>query len=140
MIKVGVVKEINGNKITVSVYKEDACAYCSKCSEKSKTQNEYILYNVENKKIELGDFLTFEIETKIALKIGIIVYILPLIIMILSYFTGMKLYNSDEIAIVISFCGLFIFFIFIYFYDRSVKQKISNSIKIISIDSKEVIC
>ena len=141
MRSTGIVKKINDREIVVAVYKESACSHCSKCDEKSKIVNEYIIYNKDNRLVNIGDKLVFEIDSKLALTTSFLFYIFPLILMILSYFLGMKFFLSDKIAIFFSFIGLIFSFIFLYFYDKIVgRKRVYSDINIVSIEKRGDVC
>lgn len=126
----GIIKKINKNCITVSMYKETACSHCNNCSD--KITNEITFFTDVN--VEVGDIVTFEMDDRQVLKAASIVYILPIIFMILGYFLGDKLGLSEAYCILTSFLSLIISFIGIYFYDKNiVKKEMENEITIISI-------
>ncbi|WP_291943813.1 SoxR reducing system RseC family protein [Cetobacterium sp.] len=132
----GLVKKIVGNKVIVSMYKESACSHCSKCSDSAKIANDFtFISNVDN--IKIGDIITFEMEDNQVFKAAIIVYIIPLILMFLTYFIASNMGLSEGKCIGASFSGLVIAFIGIFFYDKFVvKNKMEKSVKIIDIEKR----
>jgi sigma-E factor negative regulatory protein RseC len=132
----GLVKEKDGNKLTVSIYKESACSHCNNCSENSKISNT-LTFISENKDVRVGDIIKFEAEDRMILKAAFIVYIIPLIFMFLGYILGDKLNLSEGKKIIISFGSLIFTFFVIFFYDKLiVKNKIENFIRVIEIERK----
>lgn len=136
MISKGVIKEVykinenNLNHILVKIYKESGCPHCTGCVEENKFTNEFDF--TTNLNAEIGDTVTFEIETKKLFKVAFLTYIFPCILMIISYFIA-SLNFSENKSIIISFLFLIIGFIIVYFYDKISKNK-NSDIKILKIE------
>ncbi|WP_448820884.1 SoxR reducing system RseC family protein [Cetobacterium sp.] len=132
----GLVKKIEKNRITVSMYKESACSHCNKCSDSSKIVNDFTFISDMNN-IKLGDIITFEMEDNQVFKAAIIVYILPLISILLTYFIASNMGLSEGGSIGASFGGLVLTFIGIFFYDKFiVKNKMEKSVKVIGVEKR----
>lgn len=133
----GIVKEKEKNKITISMYKESACSHCNKCSDSAKITNNFTLIS-DREDIKVGDIVTFEMEDKQVFKAALIVYIIPLIAMFVGYFLGDRYGFSEGKNIGISFLFLVLSFLGIFIYDKKVvKNRMEESVKIISIEKKE---
>lgn len=119
----GKVTEVNGNKIKVKMFKESSCAHCSGCGDASKLTRELILtYDGD---IEPGDIVTFELEDAKMLKIGFLVYILPILMMMIGFIISSKMGNSEKTSVFVSFAFLIISFICLHIYDKYfVKEKV----------------
>ncbi|MBR8701544.1 hypothetical protein IX317_001793 [Fusobacterium sp. DD29] len=137
MVNKGIVKKIDGDKITVKLYKDTACSHCSGCSGDSKYGKDFEFET--DKKAEIGDTVTFEIAAGKVIKAASIAYILPAVAMIVGYFFGNKILSLNEnMSILSSFIGLFLSFVFLFLYDRLVIKKRKNSeIEIISIEKED---
>ena len=137
MVNKGVIKKIDGNKITVKLYKDTACSHCSGCSGDSKYGKDFEF--VTDRKAEIGDTVTFEIAAGKVIKAASIAYIFPAVAMIGGYFFGNKLLNLNENkSILSSFIGLLLSFVVLFLYDRLVVRKRTNSeIEIISIEKED---
>lgn len=132
----GLVKEKLGNKVTISMYKESACSHCNKCSDSAKIANDFTFIS-NGEDIKVGDIVTFEMEDNQVFKAAMVVYIFPLIVMFLAYFTAAKIGLSEGECIGSSFGGLIIAFMGIFFYDKFiVKNKMEKSVKIIDIEKR----
>lgn len=136
----GIIQKINGNKIEVKLFKDTACSHCSGCSEGNKFGKDFEF--TTDLPANIGDIVTFEIESSKVMKAVGLAYIFPPVMMIVGYYLFSKLFHTTEnMAIVGSFGGLFLAFVFLFFYDRLVIKKKENSdIRIISIkkdDRKE---
>lgn len=132
----GKVTEVNGNKIKVKMFKESSCAHCSGCGDASKLTRELDLsYNGE---VEIGDIVTFELEDAKMLKIGFLVYILPIIMMLIGFVISSKMGNSEKTSVFISFGFLIISFICLHIYDKYfVKEKVQMVVTAVEKDTQE---
>lgn len=135
----GKVTSINGKKIKVKMFKESSCAHCSGCGEASKLTREIELeYNPHKQKIEIGDIVTFELADSKMLKIGFLVYVLPIIMMIFGFTVSTMLGNSERQSVLFSFLSLAITFLLIHLYDRFiVKEKVNMDITRVEKDNKD---
>lgn len=135
----GKVTSIDGKKIKVMMFKESSCAHCSGCGEASKLTREIELeYNPHKQKIEIGDIVTFELADSKMLKIGFLVYVLPLIMMMVGFIISNMMGNSERESVLFSFGALAVTFLLIHLYDRFViKEKVNMDITKIEKDSKE---
>ena len=123
----GKVTEVNGNKIKVKMFKESSCAHCSGCGDASKLTRELDLFY--NGEVEIGDIVTFELEDAKMLKIGFLVYILPIIMMLIGFVISSKMGNSEKTSVFISFGFLIISFICLHIYDKYfVKEKVEMTV------------
>lgn len=126
----GKVTKINGKKITVKMFKESSCAHCSGCGEASKLTREIELdFNPEEREIKVGNIVTFELADSKMLKIGFLVYVIPVIMMVVGFGIGSYLGKSEGVSILYSFIGLVLTFLVIHLYDKFiVKEKVSMNI------------
>lgn len=137
MLNKGIVKKIDGNKIIVKLYKDTACSHCSGCSGDSKYGKDFEF--TTDMKAEIGDTVTFEISAGKVIKAAFIAYVFPAVAMIVGYFLGEKLLGlSENQSIITSFIALVLSFGVLYFYDKLVVKKRTNSeIEIISIEKED---
>lgn len=135
MRNTGVVKEVDGKDVVISVFKESSCSHCSKCGDKEKISREMKLKIEEE--VSIGDFIEFEIENKKVFTAAMIVYIVPVFIMIAGYFVGEKIFKREGVAVLSAFISLAISFVAVYIYDKIVvKNKMVDIVKVISITKK----
>ena len=135
----GKVTSIDGKKIKIIMFKESSCAHCSGCGEASKLTREIELeYNPHKQKIEIGDIVTFELADSKMLKIGFLVYVLPIIMMIVGFIISNMMGNSERESVLFSFVFLAVTFLLIHLYDKFiVKEKVNMDITRIEKDDKE---
>lgn len=132
----GKVTEINGNKIKVKMFKESSCAHCSGCGDANKLTRELDLFY--NGEVEIGDIVTFELEDAKMLKIGFLVYILPIIMMLIGFVISSKMGNSEKTSVFISFGFLIISFICLHIYDKYfVKEKVQMVVTAVEKDTQD---
>lgn len=133
MVNKGIVTKINGNQVSVKLYKSSSCSHCSNCSESSKYGKDFD-FKID-REVEKGDLVTLEISEKDVLKAAIIAYILPPILMITGYIVSSKFGFSEGKSIIGSFIGLLVAFAFLFVYDRFfAKKNIDEEIKIVSVE------
>lgn len=137
MVNKGIIKKIDGNKITVKLYKDSACSHCSGCSGDKKYGKDFEF--ITDKTAKIGDTVTFEISAGKVIKAASIAYVFPAVAMILGYFVGSKLFKLDENhSILSSFSALVLSFIVLFLYDRLIVKRRKNSeIEIISIEKED---
>lgn len=132
----GKVTEVNENKIKVKMFKESSCAHCSGCGDASKLTRELDLFY--NGEVEIGDIVTFELEDAKMLKIGFLVYILPIIMMLIGFVISSKMGNSEKTSVFISFGFLIISFICLHIYDKYfVKEKVQMVVTAVEKDTQD---
>jgi sigma-E factor negative regulatory protein RseC len=130
MVNTGIVKAIEKDgRVRVQIYKESACSHCSGCSESSKISREDIF--TIDEEVQVGDLISFEIDTKEIMRAALLVYILPIAAMILGYLLGSYLNKSEGTCIAYSFSAFILTFGILFLYDRLVlKKKNKSSIRI----------
>lgn len=130
----GIVTKINGNNITVKLYKEAACLHCSVCQGEKKFSKDFQF--VTEQEVSIGDIITFSIEGSKVAKVALIVYILPLIGMFVGYFfASLVLKWEEDKSALMSFVFLVISFVLLFLYDKLYRKKYTNSdIEIVGIE------
>lgn len=121
----GIVKKIEGKNLYIELFRDSSCAHCSGCGQKDKTIADLYHYELnEDIKINVGDLITFEINNKFILNLALLVYILPVILMVLSYILAAKLGASEGQGIVVSFTTLAVSFLGFYIFDKKSGSKL----------------
>lgn len=130
----GIVTKINGNNITVKLYKEAACLHCSVCQGEKKFSKNFQFFTEQE--VSIGDIITFSIEGSKVAKVALIVYILPLIGMFVGYFfASLVLKWEEDKSALMSFVFLVISFVLLFLYDKLYRKKYTNSdIEIVGIE------
>ena len=135
----GKVTKIDGKKLVVKMFKESSCAHCSGCGNASKLTREIELeYNPKKQTIEVGDIVTFELADSKMLKIGFLVYVLPIILMIIGFIIANKTGKTEGQSVLVSFVTLVVTFLLIHLYDKFVvKEKVNMEITRVEKDNGE---
>lgn len=133
----GKVIAIDGNKVTLIMYRESTCSHCSGCGEDTKVAKE-LTVTVEQR-VEIGDIVTFQMKDSKFLKIGFLVYIVPVIMMVIGFNVGTRLGYEEKGAAGMSFLFLVITFLFIHLIDKFlVKEKIQMEVLKVEKDDGEM--
>lgn len=121
----GIVRKIKGKNLYIELFRDSSCAHCSGCGPKDKTISDLYHYELkEDLKVNEGDLITFEINNKFILNLALLVYILPVILMIVSYIIADKLGASEGQGIIVCFSTLVVSFLGFYFYDKKSGNKL----------------
>lgn len=130
----GIVQKIDGNRITVKLFKDSSCSHCNQCHGASKYGRDFEFET--DKKVKVGDLITLEIAEKEVIKAAAIAYIFPPLMMIAGYLATNKLGFSENQSILGSFIGLGLAFFGLFLYDKLfAKKTIEEEIQIISIEA-----
>lgn len=129
-----VVKNTEDDKVTVKVFKDSACSHCSGCSDNSKFGAEYTFKCSDN--LNEGDSVDFEIADSKLLKISFLIYIFPVLLLFLMYFLAGFFSQKEGLRVLVSFTGIALYFLIIYFVDKKVGNDfLDKNIKINKGDS-----
>ena len=123
----GIVKNINNNTITIEIFNDISCSHCSSCDSKTHSVQTFKYYQND---LTEGDMIEFSINDKQLLKLGLLVYISPIIFMISFYFIASYFNLSESKKIICAFVGLVINLLIIFFIDKIKGNQILNNIKI----------
>ncbi len=130
----GIVQKIDGNRITVKLFKDSSCSHCNQCHGASKYGKDFEFET--DKKAKVGDLVTLEIAEKEVIKAAAIAYIFPPLMMIAGYLVTSKLGFSENQSILGSFVGLALAFLGLFFYDKLfAKKTIEEEIQVISVEA-----
>lgn len=123
----GMVSDVNGNEVTVSIISKSACAGCKvqkTCA--ASDMKEKKITAVSDERFEIGDEVDVMISQNIGYKAVFFAYILPLIF-IVGLIVGMvKTGFSEGLAGVGAIILLFLYFFVLYL----LRNKLNNKVKI----------
>lgn len=121
MKETGIVKDISGEFCHVVVRRKSACGEnCASCGGGCKLQNQICLVK-NTKNAKPGDIVEIEIDTAKVLKSAFLVYILPILIFICTYFALSNL--SELSAALISASAMVCVFVALFVADRKKKTE-----------------
>lgn len=123
-----IVESVHGQYAYVTVKRATACGYsCATCSAQCKNKNNSI--EVENNMgARAGEHVVIEMKTSRVLKSAFAVYILPLIILFLTYFIADFLGYGEKICVLCSLAAFFVTFIVLHFIDKRIKSSLAGAI------------
>jgi len=138
---VGTVVDIQNGLAIVEYSRSDACDTCKLkafCFQKGGDVTKLTMKN--NLNVKKGDIIQFEISPQMRILSSFLVFILPIIFMIGSYFLCKSAIGlSENISIVVSLISIAIAFIFVKFIDGQIKKKAMIQPKMVAvINSEEV--
>ncbi|RUA06636.1 MAG: histidine kinase [Fusobacteria bacterium] len=121
----GIIKIIEGQDLYIELFRDSSCAHCSGCGQKDKTIADLYHYKLEeDREVNVGDMITFEINNKFILNLALTIYVLPVFLMVVSYIVAAKLGATEGQGILVSFSTLVISFLGFYLYDRKSGHKL----------------
>jgi len=121
---IAVVKSVDDKTVTIQIKKTDSCKSCSMkgvCGTSSKPIEHKIKTDLE---LKVGDRVKVYLSPGVKILSSFIIFVFPILLMILFYFLGKILLNSENLAILISIIGLLFSGIIIYFIDKKYAKKI----------------
>ena len=121
---IAVVKSVKDKTVTIQIKKTDSCKSCSMkgiCGTSSRPVEQKIQTDLE---LKVGDLVKVYLSPGVKIFSSFIVFIFPILLMILFYFLGKILLDSENLAILFSFIGLLSSGIIIYFIDKKYAKKI----------------
>lgn len=138
---VGTVVDIQNGLAIVEYSRSDACDTCKLkafCFQKGGDVTKLTMKN--NLNVKKGDIIQFEISPQMRILSSFLVFILPIIFMIGSYFLCKSAIGlSENISIVVSLISIAVAFIFVKFIDGQIKKKAMIQPKMVAvINSEEV--
>ncbi|HHI88216.1 MAG TPA: hypothetical protein ENK03_04750 [Candidatus Cloacimonetes bacterium] len=138
---VGRVVDIQNGLAVVEYSRSDACNTCKLkafCFQKGGDVNKLTMKN--NLNVKKGDMIQFEISPQMRMLSSFLVFILPVVFMIGSYFLCRSAIGlSENISIVVSLISIAVAFIIVKIIDDQIKKKAMIQPKMVAvINSEEV--
>lgn len=125
---IGYVKEINKNRIIVCVKVVEACASCSSkhnCTlTASGKEREIEVYTDNYNNFNVNDKVIIKTKEKNAWIAILLIYVLPIIFFVSTYFIILKVSNNEFLSGLLSFWVLVLHFLVIYLLRKKISKKI----------------
>lgn len=113
----GIVTEVKGNIIEVIINRKSACGgNCAQCG--GCTAGGTMVRALNSQGAKKGDMVELELDERKVLKAAFLVYIIPLLIFVVSYFVSAAFIKNNIICAATAFIFLLISFFLLHFYDR----------------------
>ncbi len=136
---VGTVVDIQKGLAVVEYSRSDACNTCKLkafCFQKGGDITKLTMKNILN--VKKGDKVQFEISPQMRMLSSFLVFILPVIFMIGSYFLCKSAINlSEKVSIIISLISIVVAFIIVKIIDGQIKKKAMIQPKMIAVINSE---
>ena len=141
MNAVGIVKSTEKDYAYVEIIKKSACSSCDGCASKGKCHTELIFleglksYEIKARNhigASVGDKVEVQSKGTISLMLSFMVFVLPVIVSIVSYFLFFKETEASKTALIMSVVFVISFVVIAFVSNRLLKNfenSISNIIK-----------
>ena len=128
----GIVREINGDEITVEVIVSSACSGChakSICIPSDRRQERIVVKNTRNEQYEVGETVELLLETSAGNKAVMLAYVLPLVVLLVLLFGCYALTHKELLSVGISVLGVIIYYLILKSAGKKVEQGITFGIR-----------
>ncbi len=131
----GVVEAINGNNCYVRILQHSACSGCSaqRLCNSSESKEKIITVLLNGEDVLVGETVNIEGTVVQGLRAVYICYMIPLVLLIVSVYLGVRL-GGDMLGVILSLGVLVIYFVVLYLFRNSIGEhfaftlhKISNN-------------
>ena len=137
---VGRVVDIQNGLAVVEYSRSDACNTCKLkafCFQKGGDVNKLTMKN--NLNVKKGDMIQFEISPQMRMLSSFLVFILPVVFMIGSYFLCRSAIGlSENISIVVSLISIAVAFIIVKIIDDQIKKKAMIQPKMVAVIARKI--
>jgi sigma-E factor negative regulatory protein RseC len=127
----GIVKNISGNKIIVSILTQSACSAChakGMCNLSEIKEKEIEVFD-KSGNFKEGDNVSVFFNQKLGTRAVILGYILPFILMILSLLIINYITGNEDLSGLIAILSLTIYYVILYFTRNKLAKTFKFSIK-----------
>lgn len=131
----GVVEAINGNNCYVRILQHSACSGCSaqRLCNSSESKEKIITVLLNGEDVQVGETVNIEGTVVQGLRAVYICYMIPLVLLIVSVYLGVRL-GGDMLGVILSLGVLAIYYVVLYLFRNSIGEhfaftlhKISNN-------------
>ena len=128
MKQTGIVTGVNKNGIDISVIRSTACGdSCASCSAKCELRNTSVTAGYKDG-INVGDKVVFEMKTERVMFAAVLVYIVPLVLVFVTYLAAMYLGLTEGASVLAGLLVMAIWFLVMHFFDKKVKAYYKHNI------------
>ncbi len=120
----GIVREVRGNSVLVSIISESACSAChskSSCLIADKVEKEVEVAS-RGKNYIPGNEVTLLLKESLGYRAAFLGYLLPFIVLIVFLLAGYEILGSELAGGFISLAAVGLYFITLYFFRRHLKK------------------
>lgn len=121
MLQTGVVQQLHHNTAEVKIIRSSSCG--ENCASCGLCPGQTVLVEAINKAdAAVGDTVIINMSDKKVLGAAFMVYIVPLIMLIIGYFSGNAVFKNENCAILTGLLMTAVTFAAIIFADRKIKR------------------
>lgn len=137
MLEQGIVQEVKNDIAIVRIFRSSACGHCEMCGLSS--DKKFIDLDVPNiLNVNVDDTVEIDINGNSAVKVSLIVYLIPLVFAMLLLFVGYLLTFPDWAQIIMFLIGIVGGFFVVKYVDKKYSKKLDIIPKMTKIISKEI--
>ncbi len=129
MAEVGLVKDIKGDQVIVSLNRQEACSKCRACIQ-GLQEKEMILTAKNLCNASIGDMVEIHLETSNFLKAVMILYGIPFVALIGGIILGYNIaeyfvpsYHTEKLSLIIGFSFLILSYVIIRLSNKRLDKK-----------------
>ncbi|MBN2572204.1 MAG: SoxR reducing system RseC family protein [Ignavibacteriales bacterium] len=128
-IESGKIVKIDGKFVDIELNTTDACEECTaKLFCKPKSDGKKIITAIDEIGVSIGDKVKISLAGKIVFKMSFLLYGIPLILLVVGIFAGLKLFDeSDNIELFSFLFGLVIMFFYYLIFHLLNRKKLNLS-------------
>lgn len=125
--RVGVVVEIEGEKVVVKIEQMSACAGCHSrnfCSSSDKKEKEIEVHTSQADRYAKGDRVKVGISTKLGFKAVLLAFLLPFAVLMLAMVSSLQIAGLDEaVSCLIALLATAVYYLVLYRYRRKIQKQ-----------------
>lgn len=130
--EIGIVKNIDGNHLSIQIVQTSACASCSAkghCTSAESKDHIIDVYDASASLYQIGEKVCITAKTSMGLWAVMIAFVIPLVLLVSSIFILMS-YNHNELyASLFGLLVLFPYYLLLYLNRTHLKRKLYFTIK-----------
>lgn len=128
----GIIREINGNDISVEVIVSSACSGChakSICIPSDRRQEVVTVKNTRHEDFQVGETVELLLETSAGNKAVVLAYVLPLIVLLSLLFGCYALTHKELLSVGIGMLGVILYYLILKSAGKKVERGITFGIR-----------
>lgn len=122
----GIIKAIDGQKLTVSMTVSSACAAChakSMCGNSDKSERIIQTINYDLETFEIGEQVRVEMKEELATQAILIGYLFPFLILVTTFIILSFCIQNELISVLSSLMAVAVYYLIIWKFKKKIDQK-----------------
>ena len=128
----GIIKEVHGHELQVSIISEESCASCNlkgSCSVSEVTEKIIDITVADPKEYKTGEAVTVFYKQTLGFRALLLGYVLPFLIMLITLIITLSITNKELVSGLLSLVVLIPYYLLLYLSKDKIKKTFSFSIK-----------